>query len=298
MKNIIAIIIVSTFFTGVLFSQQITSFTQYNEYRYLINPGVAGTTTYSPMALGYRRLWTGIDDAPGMQFISTHLPVATNMGMGGKVFNSSTGPISKTGIEGTYSYQMKISDKIKLSLGLSLELYQFHLNKSQITLEDMDDNLLLMGSEKLIVPDAAFGAYMYADNFYAGISSYQLFDRKVNMMTDNLLENKQIRHYFVHGGYIYDINDSWSLEPSALIKVIESGVFQADVNAKVTFKQMASLGLTYRTQDAIGISLGFSKERLFLGYAYDIVLNDLKKYSLGSHELIFVYKFTKSTPKL
>ncbi|PKP22312.1 MAG: hypothetical protein CVU05_04370 [Bacteroidetes bacterium HGW-Bacteroidetes-21] len=298
MKKLIIIAIVLLTGLSTSFSQQMTSFTQYYEDHYQINPGAVGTLSYSPLSFGYRRLWTGMDDAPAMQFISSHVLVADNMGMGGKIFNYSTGAISKTGIEGTYSYIMRINDKIKLSLGLSLELYQFHLDKSRLTMEDMDDNLLLFGSEKLITPDASFGAYMYANNFYAGLAAYQLFDRKVDLMSDGVFQNKQVRHYFITGGYTYDINGNWSVQPSALIKVVESGIFQADINAKVTYRQTVSLGISYRTQDAAAICIGFQKERIFFGYAYDMILTDIKKYSLGSHELMFAFKFNRSKPKL
>lgn len=279
-------------------AQQMTAFSQFYEDHYQINPGAAATLSYSPLTFGYRRLWTGMDDAPAMQFISSHVLLTDNMGMGGRIFNYSTGPISKMGIEGTYSYQLKLTDQIKLSLGLSLQLYQFSLNKSRLTMEDMDDGLLLYGSEKLISPDAAFGAYAFARNWYAGIASYQLFNRKVDLMTEGVFENRQVRHYYVTGGYTYDFNGNWSVQPAALIKVVESGIFQADIAVKGIYKQTVSLGLSYRTQDAAAISLGFQKDRIFFGYAYDLLLTDIKKHSLGSHELIFSFKFNRSKPKL
>lgn len=298
MKKIIIISILAVAGLLSVNAQQMTAFTQFSEDHYSINPGAAGTLPYSPLTFGYRRLWTGMDAAPSMQFISSHVLIADNMGMGGRIFNYSTGPLSKMGIEGTYSYQLRLNDQMHLSLGLSLQLYQFSLNKSQLTMEDMDDDLLLYGSDKLIMPDAAFGAYLFAKNYYAGVASYQLFDRKVDLMTEGVFENKQVRHYYVTGGYMYDFNGNWSVQPSVLMKLIESGIFQADVAAKVIYKQTVSLGLSYRTQDAAAISLGFQKDRVFFGYAYDLLLTDIKKHSLGSHELIFSFKFNRSKPKL
>lgn len=283
---------------GEVYSQQMTAFTQFSEDHYSINPGAAGTLSYSPLTFGYRRLWTGMDDAPSMQFISSHVVLTDNMGMGGRIFNYSTGPVSKMGIEGTYSYLLRLNDQIKLSLGLSLQLYQFNLNKSQLTMEDMDDALLLYGSDKLIMPDAAFGAYMYTNQYFVGLASYQLFNRKVDLMTEGVFENRQVRHYYLTGGYTYDFNGNWSVQPALLLKFIETGILQADIAAKVTYKQTVSLGLSYRTQDAAAISVGFQKDRIFFGYAYDLLLTDIKKHSLGSHELIFTFKFNRSKPKL
>lgn len=280
-------------------AQQIPTLSQFMENNYMVNPAVAGTKAYSPLVFNYKRWWSGMDDAPAMQSISAHFQASDNIGLGGKLFNYSTGPLSKMGIEATYAYHLKLgSNGAKLSLGLSAQLYQVYLNKSLLKLEETDDNAVLYGSEKLISPDAAFGIYYYNEHYYAGIASYQLFNRKVDMMTDNILENKQVRHYFLNAGYIYDINNNYSLEPSFLAKFIESGISQAELNIKGVYKQSFWLGLGYRTGDALIINAGIRKDRFVFGYAYDYSLNDISKHSIGSHELLFVVKFNKSKPKL
>jgi len=295
MKKIILSIAIISFFSLEVFTQQLTSFTQYQENKYMINPAVAGTTPYSPLTFGYRKLWTGINNSPTMQIMNSHLLIADNMGVGAKLFNYSTGPLDKTGIEGTYAYQITINTDLTLSMGLSGQLYQFHLNKSNIVMEDMNDDVLITGAEKVIIPDAAFGTYLYSNNYYVGLSVFQLFNRNVSLFSNGGLENKQIRHYFFTAGYKIDINNNWAFEPSTLFKFIESGIYQADINAKTTFKETVSLSLSYRTQEAIGVAVGFNKDKMFIGYAYDILLSDIRKHSLGSHELLFIYKFSKST---
>lgn len=282
----------------VVSAQQLTSVSQYMENKYVFNPAVVGSLPYSPLALTYKRMWTGMDDAPTMQMISSHLLASDNVGLGGKIFNYSTGALSKMGIEATYAYHLQMGGGSKLSLGLSAQLYQFYLDKSKLTFEEMDDDVMLFGSEKLISPDAAFGALYYNDKYYAGISVFQLFNRKVDMMTDNILENRQTRHYFLTGGYIYDINSNWSVEPSFLGKFIEAGLYQFDINAKVTYKQSFWGGLSFRTGDAVAVNLGIRKDRFIFGYSYDYCLTDINKYSVGSHELLFIVKFSRSKPKL
>jgi type IX secretion system PorP/SprF family membrane protein len=297
MKKIVVLILAITAMIEVS-GQQLTSYSQYMENKYVFNPAVVGSLSYSPLALSYRRLWTGMDDAPTMQMLSSHFLASDNVGMGGKIFNYSTGPLSKMGIEATYAYHLPIgSSGAKLSLGLSAQLYQYHLNKSLLTMEDMTDDIILFGSEKLIVPDAAFGAYYYTDKYYGGLSIYQLFSRKVDLMTDKF-DNKQHRHYFLTGGYIYDINANFQVEPSILLKFIEAGLLQADINGKVMYKQTVWLGLSYRTQDAVAINLGIRKDRFVFGYSYDITMSEIRKYSNGTHELLFIFKFNRSKPKL
>lgn len=282
-----------------LYAQQIPTLSQFMENNYMVNPAVAGTKAYSPLVFNYKRWWSGMDDAPAMQSISSHFLASDNVGLGGKIFNYATGPLSKMGMEATYAYQLKIGNNgAKLSLGLSAQLYQVYLNKSLLKLEEQDDNAVLFGSEKLITPDAAFGAYYYNQKYYVGLAAYQLFNRKVDMMTDNILENRQVRHYFFTAGYTYDINNNYSLEPSLLAKFIESGVNQAELNIKGVYKQSFWIGLGFRTGDAFVINAGIRKDRFVFGYAYDYSINDIRKHNIGSHELLFIVKFNRSKPKL
>lgn len=296
-KHIVIIIVL--WYSLSINAQQIPTLSQFTENNYMVNPAVAGTKAYSPLVFNYKRWWSGMDDAPAMQSISSHFLASDNVGLGGKIFNYATGPLSKLGMEATYAYQLKIGNNgTKLSLGLSAQLYQLYLNKSLLKLEEQDDNAVLFGSEKLITPDAAFGAYYYNQKYYVGLAAYQLFNRKVDMMTDNILENRQVRHYFFTAGYTYDINNNYSLESSLLAKFIESGVSQAELNIKGIYKQSFWIGLGFRTGDAFIINAGIRKDRFVFGYAYDYSTNDIRKHSIGSHELLFIVKFNRSKPKL
>lgn len=295
MKKILVIIIVIASFS--LNAQQIIPYTMFMEDAYALNPAAAGSLPYNPLTLGYKRLWSGIDDAPTFQMLNSHLAASERVGIGGKLFNQVAGPYSQFGIEGTYAYNFPIADG-KLALGLSGILYQYSIDKSRLILEDPDDEAVIFGSEKIVVPDAKFGAYYYAKQYYAGLAIHQLFGRKNHLMNKEHLDMTQVRHYFLHGGYIYDINGNFTLEPSAMIRLIEAGIFQFDVNVKGIYKQMVWLGLSYRYQDAVSVMAGFRKDRISFGYAYDYALSDIRNYNTGSHELIFSFKFNRSKPKL
>jgi len=301
MKKIILILAFIATIYGVK-AQQMGSFSQVVENHYLVNPAAAGIDKNMPIFLGYRRMWTGIDAAPSTQFLTYSMPFSNEMGMGVKMFNFSTGPMSKTGLSATYTYSLDLGSDMKLSFGLSASLYQFSLDKTKMTLENTNDNAILYNSEKLIVPDANFGVYFRGKNYFAGLSSFQLFNRDVNLMNEDL-SNAQVRHYFLHGGYNAEIGSDIQLEPSLLIKFIEAGVSQWDFNVKTLYKEMLWLGLGYRSdfgfvpQD-ITISLGVQQGKIRFGYAYDIGLTELNAYSAGTHEIIFIYNLGKGSGAL
>ena len=53
-------------------SQQIGITSQYLLNDFSINPAVAGTKSYSPLSVSFRRQWTVIDEAPVTQNLMYH----------------------------------------------------------------------------------------------------------------------------------------------------------------------------------------------------------------------------------
>jgi len=79
-----------------------------------------------------------------------------------------------------------------------------------------------------------------------------------------------------------------------LLKGTETSPFQVDVNTKVFYKEDYSLGISYRHKDAVVVMLGVKFKQFYLGYAYDIVLSNIQKYSAGSHEIIVGFNIQQS----
>ncbi len=270
-------------------AQQLVLNSQYILNQYEINPAVAGSSDGLPLAFTFRKLWAGIKGSPSIQTLTGHMEVAEHMGVGARIFNVISGPLRKTGLEATYAYHLPLgTGDQKLAFGLSGLIYQYALDVQNLTLEDPSDPVLL-DAKNMFVPDVNFGTYFYGPNYYIGLAIPQLLSRRIDLKTDKILEQRQVRHYFLHGGYRYKINDQFSIEPSTLLKFIEAGIFQADINVRGTYMDMVSLGLSYRSSDAIGIQLGYQKDGLIFGYAFDLTLSDIRTQSAGSHEIMLIY---------
>ena len=290
MKKIFIFFIITTF-SSIAFSQQIPLNAQYHFDLYQINPAAAGSQDYMPVSLSFRKFWVGINGTPSVQALSGHVTVADRMGVGVRIFNYMQGPLRQTGMEATYAYHIPLSEEgAKISLGLSPTFYQYYLDKSSLTMEDPNDAVLLGGNKK-IVPDANFGVLLYDNKYFLGISVFQLFQGKINLGTEGITEQqKNVRHYYFNGGYNFEINDNIMLQPSVLLKFLEAGVFQADINLHSVLFKTVNFGLSYRTQDALSIQVGYQNKSILFGYAYDIAMSDLRTQTSGSHEIIFIYK--------
>lgn len=286
----IAFLFVGLFSTCYLFSQQIPTFSLYSLNHYAINPAATGITDKIPVTLSYRKLWAGFNNSPSVQYLSGDMEVYPSMGAGLKFFNFQAGPQRKTGAELTYSYHLKLNEDTKLSFGLSGLFYQFYLDKSKLTFELAGDKVL-NGTDKMFVPDASFGMYLYNDRYYAGISVPQLFNRNIDLKTNNILQEKQVRHYYILGGYNYDVNRDLSIDPSFLFKFVGAGLYQIDIGARAVYKDMLAFGLSFRSGDAVVIQVGYTYQSFTIGYSYDIVINGLNVSTFGSQEIVLRYAF-------
>ncbi|MBN2348488.1 MAG: type IX secretion system membrane protein PorP/SprF [Bacteroidales bacterium] len=289
MKKQIVLYLIFIFLGIRLYAQQIPTISQYDLNPYELNPAATGITDRLPISFTFRKLWAGIGGSPSIQYLMGDMEVADAMGAGVKFFNYQAGPVRKTGMEGTYSYHLLLNNAgTKLSFGLSAQVYQYMLNKSELFIEDVDDEIF-MGTESMVVPDVSFGIFLYDEKYYAGLAIPQLFNRNIDLKSGRILQQKQVRHFYLHGGYKFNLNDDFRMEPSLLFKFVEAGLFQADINARVTYIDMVSFGLSYRSSDAMVFQLGYKNKDFLINYAFDLTLSPLKTQTLGSHEIILIY---------
>lgn len=294
-KLIIIAAILSIAGVKQMFSQQLPQYTQYMFNEYIINPAVAGKEDFYQAKANYRYQWAGITDAPRTYILSLYGPHKTkDMGFGGFVFNDVTGPTSRTGVSGSYSYIMKLSEEIKLSLSLAAGLLQYKIDGTKINMLDIQDPSIQSSVYSVMVPDATFGAYMWAKNYFFGLSAHQLLNNKLNLYDEDKGLNRIKNHFFAYGGYKYDINDDFQLEPSLLLKIMMPVNPQLDFTVKAQYKKAVWLGMSFRTGDAVGVMAGYNyKDQIMLGYSYDISTSSIRKYNSGSHEIMVIARFNK-----
>jgi type IX secretion system PorP/SprF family membrane protein len=287
-KLTIVLITISISFTG--YSQQLTYNSQYMLNQFLINPAAAGTKEYMPISTSFRQQWAGFNDAPRTQMLSVHSPIGENMGVGGILYNDVTGPLRNIGFEGSYSYHLKINDASKLAMGLSISLTQHVLDGSNFILNNTNDQVLNGATQKSFNPDGSFGLYYYSEKGFLGISVPQLIENKLKF-GDNIEElNRQVRHYYLSGGYRFPMGDNLELEPSILLKYTIASPFQFDVNARLFYKENLWTGISYRHDESVVSMVGIQRDEFMIGYAFDYTLSSIRNYSAGTHELYLEYQ--------
>src|SRR6185369_10723814 len=158
-------------------------------------------------------------------------------------------------------------------------LLQFAVDGSKIILHDAaNDPAFSKAMQSTLIPDFGFGAYLYSTDhkFYAGVSAPQLLQNKLRFFdytTSSL--NKLTTHVYITGGYRFDLNDEFAIEPATVIKLSVASPLQVDIGARAIYKKMLWMGVSLRTQDAVSAVLGYSyQDYLILGYSYDFIISN------------------------
>jgi type IX secretion system PorP/SprF family membrane protein len=286
----------------LLHAQQLPHFSQYMLNAYAENPAIGGTNPYFEASSISRYQWIGVTDAPRTYQLCVNGPLENrHFGVGGQLFTDIVGPTRRTGCYISYSYHASITDKIKLSLGLQGGILQFLVDGSKINLRD-PDNVISTGLQSVIMPEFGFGAYLHSKDakWYVGISIPELVQGKLKFF--DYMNNPQsvvVRHYILTAGYKYTLNESFVLQPTAIVRYLDPVPVQFDLGIRAIYREKVWLGIAFRNNDAWVGMIGYTfRENLSFGYAYDVSTSNIRNYSTGSHEIFLSIRFHRSPEKV
>jgi len=287
--------------------QQQAVFNQFTLNKYLYNPAAAGSDNISSIKLISHEEWVGFQGAPkfntvtydGRIFKDDHRPIIRirkkekkplikpgSVGVGFQIFNESTRPIGLTGLNATYAYHEALGTSTQLSFGLSLIFVQYKFNSKDAILADEEyDKIVDGGNTTRYITDFNFGGLITGKNYYGGYSITQLLQSSLQFTNDAGGKHRIKRTHYLMGGYSYEINEDYVLEPAMLLKFPEALKAQMDLDLKLTIKKDYWCGLIFRTGSSISIFGGMKYDRYFFGYAFSYALNNMRLYSYGSHEI-------------
>jgi type IX secretion system PorP/SprF family membrane protein len=205
----------------------------------------------------------------------------------------------RTGAQIAYAYHIPLgsTDDVpdNLSFGLAFTAYQYAVNMTG-GIYNQADPLLNSYDRSVFIPDFNFGASYATTRFYVSFAMTNLLRGSLTLADSNSVNRDELGHYFLTGGVRIPLSSNWKLEPSAFIK--SSDMFftaiQADVTARLYYKDDYWAGVSYRTTDAIIAMIGLRYDRFYFGYSFDFAMSNIRSQTLGSHELTLAVKFGES----
>jgi len=277
-------------------AQQNPEYTQYMYNTITVNPGYTGSVGTLEANLLLRKQWVNIDGAPQTGTFGIHSPIGNKkVGLGLNIISDDLGPSTEQTLTGNLSYSLDLGVETKLAFGLKAGVRLLDIDWSKGRFYDANDALLNNNINNKFMPTVGSGAYMYSNKWYVGLSvpsflRYDFYDDvQESVVSDKL-------HYYLIGGYVFDLSDAVKFKPSVLVKAVEGAPWATDFSANFLLQEKLTLGASYRMDDSVSalVGLQFAKD-FFIGYSFDYTVTNLNKYNDGTHEVILRYQMPQKS---
>lgn len=264
---------------------------------FVLSPVYAGIGDHVKIRLNGLTQWVGIKDAPQTQSLAADMRLGNQEGIGLFLYNDSNGYTKQQGARVSFAHHLVLDryDDEFLSLGLSYNFNQFRIDIDKFNLAGFPDNGVV-NNRQTSNHNFDLGALYRYGKFYFSANASNLLNKDPRNLTFNADEPNELRNYYAYTGYRYrkNKNSDLEIEPSLLFKIFESdGRSETDLNLKFrwySFDDYYYAGINYRfLNDQIGDPLyiapfaGLKKGNFYLGYSYQIILNEIITYSTGTH---------------
>lgn len=281
-----------------LLAQQDPQFSQYMFNLLALNPAYAGSSDRISLKALSRHQWVGFEGAPTTQTLTIHSPVwHESFALGGTVMRDAHGPITQYTFMVDAAYRIFMGEH-KLAFGLKGGLNLFQGKFAELNPQTAGDQVFQQNVNSKLDPQFGFGMMWYSDRHYLGLSTPKLL-RTEFFTTDSLAfvsSPGQRPHYFLTGGYVFDLGLYHKFKPTFLLKAVQGAPVSFDLSANVLFYEKFWLGAMYRHKDSIGLMAQYHiTDDFTAGYAYDLTLSPLRSYNGGSHEIMLGFEFGKRT---
>jgi type IX secretion system PorP/SprF family membrane protein len=208
--------------------------------------------------------------------------------IGGIIFREEHGLYSNINIAPSYSYHKKLSDKFTAAAGLSLGLQQNRFSLSRVSTAQANDPAVDNSNVNILIfPQVGAGLWLYNENFYFGVSVYQLFGGKMKNFEKEIgMDNRLKRHFYsTFGVRAYSYN-SFSFIPSLLLKSVNGGGASATANIMMDYADRVAIGVGMRNANS---AIALMRIRIFgsveIGYSYDLTTSKFRSAASSTHEI-------------
>ncbi|MFN8258766.1 MAG: type IX secretion system membrane protein PorP/SprF [Bacteroidales bacterium] len=273
-------------------AQQNVMLTQYASALQLTNPAYVGTSGRLNATGIIRNQWVGFEGAPKSQVLMVNSPfLRYHLGIGLNLIRDEIGPTRNTLIYLNVAYNFNLNENVKLSMGLSGGVNAKKLDINALDPVSTSDPAYNLSDQVEFLPNFGTGVYIYSPKFYIGLSTPKLLKNVTKTNDPNsLTTGGEEKHFYLIGGYLFNMGEMWKGKPSFSIKAVKGAPFSVDLTANAIYNDKIWFGAMYRLGDAVGIIFQYQiSEKLRAGYSYDLPLTEMQKNTTGSHEILISY---------
>jgi type IX secretion system PorP/SprF family membrane protein len=225
----------------------------FNAYS-MINPASSGAKNTIEIQAG-RQQNSGVRRGVATSYLSgafrIHNVKTSNFSVMGLSFLSDREGeyLKRSGAYFIYAWHTRLTEKISISAGVNGGIYSYNVSGT---------NANAAGSATAI--DGAAGLWLYAKQFYTGISINQIPNSQLTPVYEET--TRLVRHCNITGGYVLNVHRNVTVIPSMLVRVSSAFPVDLDVAVMVSLKQIFALGVNYRHHKSLVCVVGFEKIKL------------------------------------
>jgi type IX secretion system PorP/SprF family membrane protein len=313
MKNlsIKMLLLPATFFVCACAMAQDADFTQFYNNPVFTNPAAAGSSAEARISLSYRNQWPSLPGTfiTGVLAYDQHIKslhggigiVAMHDRTGSATFRAST-------ISGIYSYQVNLTEKLRLSVGGEATFYRKAIDFEKMPFHEPNEEprsgFRFLTHEPLPRRTRSFanfssGALLYSNRFYAGFAMHNLTEPNQSWYNKKHLALKLPARYTLHAGLTLPLDKkTWAavserttLSPNILF-MQQNNYRQAALSVNMNIRNITA-GLGYRLTDElnfISVMAGCRMKKVNIFYSLDYSNSYARPTLIASHELTLLFK--------
>ena len=261
-----------------------------------INPAYVGMWDRAGLMFSSRTNWVGIKGAPSTQQFSYYTPIKDQKsGVGLNIQRKDVGLEKSLFLTGDYSYQIRLDVYNYLRFGFRAGFvnYNNNLQLYQLYPDQIPDPEYTTDVRQYFMTVFGFGAVLFDDRYHVSLSVPQVINNTFSANQNGFSSLHELRTIYLAGGYVFKLPNTIMLRPNLLVVATVGKQVYFDASAIVYLPGDLQFGLNLRSNGAICLTAQYTfSNNLRIGYASEYhVIQDIRKFQLGTYEIMIGYDF-------
>ena len=273
-------------------AQQQPNFLFFEQNMSLFNPAYTGSEG-SLAGLQYRSAWSGIEDAPKAASFIYHTK-EKNKASWGISYLTDRVYIENQGIVAVdYSYKLTLGGNTNLFLGIKAGVVYNNLDVTGLDRITQESNANLNSIQNYMNPLVGVGLLLKGEKYFIGLSTPNMLNSKRYKEAEGISTTATDKpHLYSTAGFHLKLNNTITVSPSMLYRMVEDAPNQLTAIAKLSIKDKVSLGVGVSNNDYISTMLQVKMNQIDLGFGYEIgQRTSATALRANTSEIMLRYKF-------
>jgi type IX secretion system PorP/SprF family membrane protein len=251
-------------------AQQQPNFLFFEQNMSLFNPAYTGSEG-SLAGLQYRSAWSGIEDAPRAASFIYHTKEKNKASWGVSYLSDRVYVESQGIVAVDYSYKLTLGSNTNLYLGIKAGAVYNNIDATGLDRITQESNANLNSVQNYMNPLVGIGLLLKGEKYFIGLSTPNVLNSKRYKEEEGLATTATDKpHLYTTAGYHLKLNNTITLSPSMLYRMVADAPNQLTAIAKLTLKDKVSLGVGVSNNDYISTMIQVKMNQIDLGFGYEI----------------------------